>query len=80
MQALKARVEGGRVIVEDRVDLPDGELYLTPVDILESLSAAQRDELHEKLSRGSADIRAGKTVDAEEVLAKLRARREAESR
>lgn len=79
MQALKARVEGGKVIVEDKVDLPDGELYLKPVDIIESLTDDERAELDAKLARGSADIEAGRMVDASEVLAKVRARREAEN-
>ena len=61
MQALKARVEGGKVIVEDKVDLPDGELYLKPVDIIESLTDDERAELDAKLARDSADIEAGRT-------------------
>src|SRR5690606_25592987 len=79
MQALKARVEGGKVIVEDEVELPDGELYLKPVDIIESLTDDELAELDAKLARGSADIEAGRMVDASEVLAKLRARREAKN-
>lgn len=79
MKALRARVEGGKVIVEDEVDLPDGQLYLKPVDIFESLTDDERAELDAKLARGSADIEAGRTVDASEVLAKLRASREAKN-
>jgi predicted transcriptional regulator len=39
----------------------------------------ERAELDAKLARGSADIEAGRTVDASEVLAKLRTRREAKN-
>lgn len=43
---------------------------------LESLTDEERAELEAKLARGSADVEAGRTVDAAELLARLRARKE----
>lgn len=59
--------------VEDEVVRTDGDIEAG--DIIERLSVAERAALDAKLARGSADIEAGRTVDASVVLAKLRARR-----
>jgi hypothetical protein len=76
MHALKARVQNGRFIIDEPANLPDGtELYLVPSNPEWSdegaLTATQRDALEAALERGSADIAAGRVVDAREFLAKL---------
>lgn len=46
MNALKAHVENGRIVVDDPTDLPDGtELYVVPVD----------EELEDRLDIEEAD-------------------------
>lgn len=72
------------MIVEDKVDLPDGELCLKPVDIIETLTKDERAELDASWRRARqtsrlADIEAGRMVDVSEVLARLRVRREAKN-
>jgi len=80
MRALKAHVRGGRLVLDEPTDLPDGEdVELVPLDeVLASggdyLDEEERRRLHESIDRGLEDVRAGRTVDAEQVIAKLRAR------
>jgi hypothetical protein len=80
MRALKAHVRGGRIVLDEPTDLPEGEdVELVPLDeVLASggdyLDEEERRRLHESIDRGLADVRAGRTVDAEQVIAKLRAR------
>lgn len=47
---------------------------------IESLTDEERAELEAKLARGSADVEAGRTVDAAELLERLRTRRAAKER
>jgi hypothetical protein len=80
MRALKAHVKGGRLLLDEPTDLPNGEeVELVPLDdVLASggdyLDAEERERLHASIDRGIADTRAGRTTDASEVIAKLRAR------
>ncbi len=80
MRALKAHVRGGRLVLDEPTDLPEGEVIeLVPLDeVLESggdyLDEEERQRLHESIERGLEDMRAGRTVDAEQVIAKLRAK------
>ena len=80
MRALKAHVRGGRLVLDEPTDLPEGEdVELVPLDeVLASggdyLDEEERRRLHESIDRGLEDVRAGRTVDAEQVIAKLRAR------
>lgn len=76
MQALKAHVRSGRIVVDDPTDLPEGtELQLVLADEGDDLDDKQRAALHQALARGSADIAAGRTIDAVEFLESLDARR-----
>lgn len=80
MATLRAKVmQGGRVEVVDRVDLPEGtELELDvigPKDELDDMTEAEREALHASIERGLADMRAGRGRSAEEFLAELRQRR-----
>jgi hypothetical protein len=80
MRALKAHVRGGRLVLDEPTDLPEGQdVELVPLDeVLASggdyLDEEERQRLHESIERGLEDVRAGRTVDAEQVIARLRAR------
>jgi len=73
---IKGRVEGGRLKVDEEIDLPDG----TEVEMLiiddddDGLDDAEREELHKALAESQEDIKAGRLVDAADVLKGLRSR------
>lgn len=70
---LKARVRGGRLVVDEPTDLPDGtEVDLLPLDPGDWLDEADRAALHAALRDSDADIEAGRLVDAAEILKELR--------
>jgi len=70
---IKARVEDGRLVVDEPTELPDGtEVRLLPLDPGDWLDDADRAALHEALRQSQVDIQAGRLVDAEEVLEELR--------
>ena len=78
MQALKAHVKGGRLVLDEPTDLPEGEVVeFVPVDDVlanggDHLGDEERKRLHESLDRGLRDVRDGRTVDARQVIARLR--------
>lgn len=73
---LRARVRGGRVVVEDTIDLPeDTELRLLVVDEGDGLDEEDRARLHAAIEESQAQIDRGETVPLEEVLADVRAGR-----
>ena len=80
MQALRARVENGRLKLDEATDLPDVELVeLVPLaDVLRSngddLEDEERAALHESIREGIEDMEAGRTVDAKAAIAELRSR------
>jgi len=80
MATLKAVVRQGRVVVDERVDYPEGtELDL---EVIESDDDFDEDDLDEEdqaalsasIERGLENIRQGKTRPVEEFLAELRKR------
>ena len=74
MTTFKAIVQGGRAIIEDVGEYPDGtELELSIVED-EEMDDECRAGLHASLERGLAQVAAGEAIPAEEVLAALRAR------
>ena len=81
MKALKARVRGGRPVLDEPTELPEGEeVELVPLDeVLASggdcLDAADRRAMHESLRESIRQMKAGETVDAAVALADLRAHR-----
>jgi hypothetical protein len=81
MRALKAHVRGGRLVLDEPTDLPEGEVIeLVPLDeVLESggdyLDEEERARLDAALERGMAEARAGQVVDADTVIRKLLKRR-----
>jgi hypothetical protein len=72
---LKARVQNGRLVVNEPTELPEGtEVRLLPLDPGDWLDSSDRSALHRALAASQADIEAGRLIDAEEVLRELRAR------
>jgi hypothetical protein len=78
MQAVIAHVKNGRLMVDEPTDLPEGELVeLVPVDEvladgIDCLDDEERAALHESIREGLEDMKAGRTFDADEVIAELR--------
>lgn len=70
---LKARVLGGRLVVDEVTDLPEGtEVQLLPLDPGDWLDDADRAALHAALRESDGDIAAGRFVEAEQILRELR--------
>jgi hypothetical protein len=70
---LKARVRGGRLILDEPVDLPEGsEVDLVPADDNDDLDDADRARLHAALDRSAEQFRAGAGIPADQVLGHLR--------
>jgi hypothetical protein len=75
--SIKAKVRGGRLVVDEATDLPEGtEVEL--VAVMDHAEDALRDDdrraLHDSLARAAEDIAGGRLVDGDEVLQQLRAR------
>ena len=69
---LKARVRGGRLILDEPIDLPEGsEVDLVPADAGDNLDDADRERLHAALARSAAQFQAGQGVPAGDVLRRL---------
>jgi hypothetical protein len=74
---LTARVQNGRLVLDEPTDLPEGEVVQLAVvgdddwANEEYWHAAAREKLEAALAQGSAHIAAGRTVDAREFLARL---------
>ena len=65
---LKAKVRGGRLLLDEPTDLPEGtEVELTPV-LDDDLDAAERRALESSLARSAAQLARNDLVDADEVL------------
>lgn len=72
---IKARVVGGRLVVDEPTNLPDGtEVDLVSVDPGVWLPEAERAALHAALLESDSDVAAGRLVDADEILKRLRSR------
>jgi hypothetical protein len=71
MMPVRAIVRGGRLLVDEPTDLPEGtELELLPVD---DMDEEERAALMASISRGLAQVDRGEGVPAEEALRRLRA-------
>jgi hypothetical protein len=73
---IKTRVQGGRLKVDEPTDLPEGtEVILYPIDVNDDqMDDADRAALHKLLEESEADVKAGRLIDADEVLRELRRR------
>jgi hypothetical protein len=75
MRALKAHVRGGRLVLDEPTELPEGtEVELTVVDD-DDFDPAERARLDAALERSVEQARAGQLVDGDAVIRKLRAPR-----
>ncbi len=74
MKPLRAHVENGRIVVDEATTLPEGTLLSLVAVPGDDLDDAERAELHAAISDGIDDVKAGRTVDAADVIAELRAR------
>jgi hypothetical protein len=75
MQALKARVRNGRLVLDEPTDLPEGaEVELAIVDATDEMSDEERSRLHAALRRSLAQAKNGNLIDADEVIGKLLSR------
>jgi hypothetical protein len=76
MNALKAHVVNGRILVDEPTDLPDGtELYLVPAPSGDEMDEEERAELEAAIDEGLDEFEAGRIVDEGTIRAKLRAYR-----
>ena len=81
MQAVRAHVAHGRILVDEPTDLPDGtELCLVPVDDSGELSDDERSALIQSIEDGAEEIARGEYVDGLEFANQLLAKRATEAR
>ena len=72
---LRARVEKGRLVIDEPTDLPEGTvLDLIVEERVDDLDPAEREALNAALDRALEQVERGEVVSAEKVLARLRAR------
>jgi predicted DNA-binding antitoxin AbrB/MazE fold protein len=75
MRVLKAHVKGGRLVLDEPVDLPEGsEVRVALVDD-EDMDEAERAELEAAIEQSEAELDAGLGVSEDELWARLRALR-----
>ena len=76
MSGLLARVEKGRLVLDEPTDLPEGTVVsLVADDEGDDLTDAERRALHEALSASWQSVEAGRTRPASKILDELRRRR-----
>ena len=69
---LHGRVQGGRIVVDDSMDLPEGsEVQLRLVAAEDDLDDEDRARLHAAIETGREQIRRGEAIPAEEVSRSL---------
>jgi hypothetical protein len=74
MPLLYGRVQGGRIVIQDLVDLPEGtevRLELVEQDDDDQLDAEDRARLEAAIAKGRQEIADGKGIPAEQVVAEL---------
>ena len=76
MHALKARVENGRLKLDEPTDLPEGSVVALEIAAdWDDLEDDERAALHDSLRESAGQMNAGQTIDAARALAELRAHR-----
>jgi len=76
MSPLRARVEKGRLVLNEPTTLPEGTVVdLVADDEGDNLTDEERRELHAALAQSWESARAGRVRPASEILDELRARR-----
>lgn len=75
MSAINARVKNGRLVLDEPTSLPEGaEVRLWVVEGDDLDDDDDRAALHEAIREGLDDATNGRTIDADEWAAELRAR------
>ena len=75
MRALKAQVRGGRLVLDEPTELPEGtEVELTLVED-DGMDSEERARLLKELAESQAEYERGEHDDAFKVLAQVRAGR-----
>ena len=76
MSSLRARVQNGRLILDEPTGLPDGTVVdLVADDEGDDLTDTDRAALHAALERSWESVNAGRVRPASEVIDELRTRR-----
>jgi hypothetical protein len=71
VQAFKAHVRNGRIVVDQPTDLPDGtELYLLPIQDGDELNDEEHAALHASIEQAEKELDAGQVVSKEELWAR----------
>jgi hypothetical protein len=73
MQSVKARVKNGRLVLDEPTDLPEGS-EVTLAITLDEPDDEERARIITAIERSMDQVQAGKSVDADVVIARLRAR------
>jgi len=74
MSLLHGRVQGGRIVIQDAVDLPEGtevRLELVEPDDDDQLDAEDRARLEAAIAKGRQEIADGKGIPASQVISEL---------
>jgi predicted transcriptional regulator len=75
MSLLRGRVQGGHIVIEEAVDLPEGaEVRLAVVEAADGedqLDAEDRARLDAAIAKGRQEIAEGRGIPAEQVVAEL---------
>lgn len=73
MLPLLARVTNGRLVLDEPTTLPEGtEVELALVLVEDDLDDADRARLHDELDAADDELRAGKGIPGEQLIAALR--------
>jgi hypothetical protein len=73
-QTVQGRVSGGRLQVDEPVDLPEGaQVELVIVDADDGLDDDDRARLHSALDEAQAELNRGEGIPVEQVVAEARA-------
>ena len=76
MEALKAHVKNGRLVLDEPTDLQEGSVVpLEIADDWDELDDEERERLHQALDQAIRSVQAGHTVDGDEVIRRLLSRR-----
>jgi predicted DNA-binding antitoxin AbrB/MazE fold protein len=73
MAILRGRIESGRIVVDEPIDLPDGTEVEIAVADHDEMTAEERSELDASIERGMEQAARGEGISAEEMLRRLRA-------
>ena len=70
MQALKARIHNGQLVLDQPLNLPEGHELDVHLDA-DGMSDEEREALHASIVRGIEDGEAGREMDADDFLRQL---------